>query len=72
MHRPRAPVPGPRSVSDVAPKFYPAAIGVGRLMNCSPSLDRPARVFPAAFAQGGPCATDRSTSSIGALLPIAL
>ena len=30
------------------------------MMNCSPSLDRPAGFFPGGFAQGGPCATDRS------------
>jgi hypothetical protein len=35
-------------------------------------MDRPAGFFPGGFAQGGPCATDQSTSSIGAFWPIAL
>src|SRR5262249_39240903 len=41
-------------------------------MDCSPSLDQAAGLFPASFGQRGPCAADRSISSIGALLPIAL
>ena len=41
-------------------------------VNCSPSLDHAAGLFPVGFSQGGPCAPDRSISSIGALLPIAL
>ena len=35
-------------------------------MNCSPSLDQPAGLFPASCGQHGPHATDRSISSIGA------
>ena len=41
-------------------------------MDCSPSLDQVAGLFPASSGQRGPYATDRSISSIGALLPIAL
>jgi hypothetical protein len=41
-------------------------------VNRSQSLDRPAGLLPATFDQGGPSAADRLTSSIGALLPIAL
>src|SRR5262245_9606128 len=33
-------------------------------LNCSPSLDRPAGLFPASSGQCGPRATDRSISSI--------
>jgi hypothetical protein len=35
-------------------------------------LDQAAGLFPASFGQRGPYATDRSISSIGVLLPIAL
>ena len=38
----------------------------------SPFLDHPAGFFPGWLDQGGPNAADRLTSSIGALLPIAL
>src|SRR6476660_3070356 len=59
-----------------APKVPPAAdqcqIGHELQMNCSPCLDHAAGLFPVSFSQGGPCATDRPISSIGALLPIAL
>ncbi len=41
-------------------------------VNCSPSLDQAAGIFPACFDQGGPSAPDRLISSIGALLPIEL
>jgi hypothetical protein len=41
-------------------------------LSCTPSLDRRAGDFPGCFDQGGPYAADRSISSIGRLLPIAL
>jgi len=41
-------------------------------LDCSPSLDQVAGLFPASSGQRGPYATDRSISSIGALLPIEL
>ena len=44
----------------------------GAHLDRSQSLDHPAGHFPASFDQGGPSAADRLTSSIGALLPIAL
>jgi hypothetical protein len=37
-----------------------------------PILGRGSWIFPGGFDQGGPCAADRSISSIGALLPIEL
>jgi len=47
-------------------KAYPSKV------SRSQSLDHGAGLFPASFDQGGPSAADRLTSSIGALLPIAL
>jgi hypothetical protein len=38
-------------------------------LNRSPCLDHPAGLSPVRFGQGGPRAADRSTSSIGTLLP---
>jgi hypothetical protein len=44
----------------------------GSNLDCSPSLDQTAGLFPASSGQRGPYATDRSIRSIGTLLPIAL
>ena|SRR6185312_6927268 len=62
----------PAGSSDVAPDSYPVGLRVWQLLNRSPSLDQTAGLFPVRFGQGGPHAADRSTSSIGTLLPIEL
>src|SRR5215813_15018944 len=54
------------------PNFGPPRIRALRLLNRPPSLDQAAGRFPVRFDQGGPHAADRSTRSIGTLLPIAL
>src|SRR5215472_4911800 len=42
---------------DVAPNFYPAVIRSLRfVVDCSPSLDQAAGLFPASSGQRGPCA----------------
>jgi hypothetical protein len=59
--------------SSVRPEFcdqYERARG--RQLNCSPTLDQGAGLFPGSSGQRGPYAADRPISSIGALLPIAL
>ena len=55
-------------VPGIGPIGATALVAVSR----SQSLDHGAGLFPASFDQGGPSAADRLTSSIGALLPIAL
>src|SRR6516162_3982409 len=55
-----------------APAFRPVASTASGRLNRSPSLDQAAGLFPVRFGQGRPHAADRSTSSIGTLLPIAL
>jgi hypothetical protein len=39
-------------------------VSVARRVDCSPSLDQVAGLFPASSGQRGPYATDRSISSI--------
>jgi hypothetical protein len=41
-------------------------------VNCSPTLDQAAGLFPGSSSQRGPYAADRPISSTGGLLPIAL
>src|SRR5215831_14772989 len=66
--------PAPVLVETTAqtPASDPAPVVVQATVDCSPSLDQVAGLFPASSGQRGPYATDRSISSIGALLPIAL
>ena len=60
------------ALAQLAPDMRPVfAERVARL-NCSPSLDHLAGIFPAFPDQGGPTAADLWTSAIGVLLPIAL
>src|SRR5215831_8576644 len=63
---------GLRCVIDQPPLSGPGGMLVKVSVDCSPSLDQVAGLFPASSGQRGPYATDRSISSIGALLPIAL
>jgi hypothetical protein len=69
--RPPATIADYRQRLTLPPTFIQLRLesGVGV---CSPSLDQAAGLFPASFGQRGPSAADRSISSIGALLPIAL
>jgi len=55
-----------------SPSLDHRRVGTPTDLNRSPSLDHRAGLFPVGFDQGGPSATDRLTSSIGVLLPIAL
>jgi hypothetical protein len=57
---------------DVAPNFHPGATRVWRSFELHPILGPACRPFFQLRGQGGPSATDRWMSSIGALLPIAL
>jgi hypothetical protein len=54
------------------PKLSPVDDLVTLAVHCSPSLDHHCRLFPASFGQRRPSTSDRSTSEIGTLLPIAL
>jgi hypothetical protein len=56
----------------LSPFFHPAMGRIPVQLNRSPSLDQAAGLFRVRFGQGRPHAADRSTNSIGTLLPIAL